>query len=228
MVDMSQFVAPRSTQLNADDLISGPINITVTKVAASGNAEQPVMVSYDGDNGRPYLPCKSMRRVMIHVWGKDAADYVGRSMTLYCDPEVMFGGMKMGGIRISNMSHIDKPTTIALTATKASRKPFTVKPLVMTPAKAAPNKAETGTAGLIERIQACQDAAALQAMSGDPALVEWRGKLAKARPDLDEQITAAFTARMEALSDDGSPHPGDVHLAGVEQDVGDMFGGASA
>jgi hypothetical protein len=28
-------------------------------------------------------------------------------MTLYCDPEVQFGGMKVGGIRISHMSDID-------------------------------------------------------------------------------------------------------------------------
>jgi hypothetical protein len=52
-------------------------------------------------------------------------------MTLYRDPTVKFGGFETGGIRISHLSHIDKPTTMALTATRASRKPFTVQPLKM-------------------------------------------------------------------------------------------------
>jgi hypothetical protein len=131
-VDMAAFTAPKSDQLNADDLIGGPRTITVTGVRANaGSAEQPVDISYEGDNGKPYKPCKSMRRVMVHIWGADARNYVGRSMTLYCDPNVQFGGMKVGGIRISHMSHIDKTQTMALTATRAKRAPFTVHPLVM-------------------------------------------------------------------------------------------------
>ena len=70
-----------------------------------------------------------MRRVLVHVWGEKGEVYVGRSITLYKDPEVMWGGVKTGGIRISHMSHIDKPMTMALTATRANRKPFTVQPL---------------------------------------------------------------------------------------------------
>ncbi len=37
--------------------------------------------------------------------------------------------MAVGGIRISHMSDIAEPITMALTATKGSRKPFTVRPL---------------------------------------------------------------------------------------------------
>jgi len=42
---------------------------------------------------------------------------------------VKWGGLEVGGIRISHMSHIDKPVTIALTATRGNKKPVTVKPL---------------------------------------------------------------------------------------------------
>jgi len=130
MIDLASTVAPKSDQLNADDLIAGPRTVTVTGVrACPDSAEQPIDISFDGDNGKPYKPCKSMRRVLIAVWGNDGAAYAGRSMTLYCDPDVTFGGMKVGGIRISHMSHIDKPQTMALTATRAKRKPFTVRPL---------------------------------------------------------------------------------------------------
>ncbi|OYU50871.1 MAG: hypothetical protein CFE27_14715 [Alphaproteobacteria bacterium PA1] len=127
MVDMSNFIAPRSDQLNADDLLAGPLTITISKVRASeGTPEQPVEVHIEGSN-KPYKPCKSMRRVMVSLWGADASQYVGRSMTLYRDPEVQFGGMKVGGIRIGEMSHIDKDAQLVLTASKTKRAPFVVK-----------------------------------------------------------------------------------------------------
>lgn len=131
MTDMK--IEPKSDQLNADDLWNGPRTVTITKVSACSSADQPIAVGYEGDDGRPYKPCKSMRRVMVALWGPDAAQYTGRSMTLYRDPDVTWGGMKVGGIRISHMSHIEREATMALTATKQSRKPFTVKPLQSPP-----------------------------------------------------------------------------------------------
>ncbi len=131
MSNMLQTVIPKSDQLNADDLIGGKaLTIKVTKVSLV-NGDQPVAINYEGDNGKPYKPCKSMRRVLIHAWGGDGAGYVGRSMTLYCDPTVKFGGADVGGIRISHLSHIERDMTMALTATRANRKPFTVKPLLV-------------------------------------------------------------------------------------------------
>lgn len=130
MTDVGLTIAPKSDQLNSDDLIQGPMTIKITKVAGNeGTPEQPINIFFEGDNGKPYRPCKSMRRVLVTIWGRDGAEYVGRSMTLYRDPEVMFGGMKVGGTRISHMSDMTKEITMALTATRANRKPFTVKPL---------------------------------------------------------------------------------------------------
>ncbi len=143
---MRQAIIPRSDQLNADDLLAGPITITVTSVSIRGGQEQPVSIHFEGDNGKPYKPCKSMSRVLVWAWGADASLYAGRSMTLYCDPTVKWGGMAVGGIRISELSHIAEPITMALTATKGSRKPFTVRPLVAPVAKdwqAEISKAET-------------------------------------------------------------------------------------
>lgn len=132
-IDMLKTIEPKTDQLNADSLVGGPRTITITGVSGHDSAEQPVSIHYEGEDGRPFKPCKSMRRVMVAVWGSDASKYIGRSMTLYCDPEVQFGGMKVGGIRISHMSHIDKAQTMALTATRSKRKPFTVEPLVTEP-----------------------------------------------------------------------------------------------
>lgn len=130
MIDMTSTIVPKSDQWNADDFLAGPKTITITRVTGNeGNKEQPINVFFTGDDGKPFRPSKSMRRVMVAVWGKDAATYAGKSMTLYRDPTVTWGGLQVGGIRISHMSHIDEPMTMALTATRSSRKPFTVNPL---------------------------------------------------------------------------------------------------
>ena len=141
MTGMLDTIIPKSDQLNADDLIGGrTMTITITNVGIKMD-EQPVSIHFDGDGGKPYKPGKSMRRVLVNVWGPDAKVYVGRKLTLYRDDNVKFGGMDVGGIRISHMSHIAAPVTMALTATKAQRRPFTVKPLAEPkPAEPSPKK----------------------------------------------------------------------------------------
>lgn len=131
MISILETIAPKSDQLSADDFIGKhPKTIKITKVSIV-KGEQPATFNYEGDEGKPYKPGLSMRRVIIHGWGDDATKYVGRSLTLYRDEKVRFGGMDVGGIRISHMSHIDHGFTLALTATRANKKPFTVKPLVV-------------------------------------------------------------------------------------------------
>ena len=129
MNDMASTIIPKSDQLNADDLIAGPITIKITGVTIRPGTEQPISISYDGDNGKPYKACKSMCRVMVTAWGADSKKYAGRSMTLYRDASVKWGGMEVGGIRISHMSDIDTALTMALTVTRANKKPFTVRPI---------------------------------------------------------------------------------------------------
>jgi len=131
MSSMLDTVIPNSQQLNADDLIGGQsrtIKITNVTIAMG---DQPVSIHYEGDGGKPYKPGKSMRRVIINAWGADTSNYIGRSMTLYRDDKVVFGGVAVGGLRISHMSHINEPLTMALTASRTNRKPFTVQPLVV-------------------------------------------------------------------------------------------------
>jgi len=136
MNDMTASTKPKTDQLNFDDFTAGPMNITITGVNINPNADmQPVSVYFEGDNNKPWKPCKSMCRVMVKGWGKDANAYVGRSLTLYGDSEVTFGKMKVGGIRISHMSHIDEGFVMALTVTKARRAAFPVKVLKVAESK---------------------------------------------------------------------------------------------
>lgn len=201
-VNMAAFTAPKSDQLNADDLIGGPRTITVTGVRANeGSAEQPVSISFEGDDNKPYKPCKSMRRVMVHVWGAQARNYVGRSMTLYCDPGVQFGGMKVGGIRISHMSHIDKPQVMALTATRAKRAPYTVQPLVVAQANPPVN------------VQAMLDQYAAAQTMGEVAALEVK------RSEIWPTVLSADKKRLK----DASCAAEDRVKKAAEQDKGDSW-----
>ena len=208
-LDMRDTIIPKSDQLNADDLIGGPLTVTITKVSRANTAEQPIAVSFDGDGGKPYFPCKSMRRVMVTVWGADAAAYVGRSMTLYRDPSVTWGGMEVGGIRISHMSNMDGPVVLALTATKKARKPYRVLPLVVDAPKPAVDPAVAIAAALVEAADKIETAEDLAAFEASESAKKRRARLAEVRPELSRDVEAAvmaararFTPAQAVVSDD--------------------------
>jgi hypothetical protein len=129
-MNITDTIEPKVDQLTADHLIGRTITIRITDVRLVAG-EQPCEIRYEGDNGLPYRPGKSMRRVLVHCWGRDERQYAGRSLTLFRDEDVQFGGLKVGGIRISHMSHIAAPVIMALTAKKGSKKAYKVLPLVV-------------------------------------------------------------------------------------------------
>ncbi len=139
MNDLSAAIVPKSDQTNADDLISGPRTIRITKVTVAAG-EQPVSVHYEGDQGKPYKPCKSMCRVLVMQWGPNGDKYVGRELTLYRDAKVTWGGMAVGGIRISHMSDIPGDVKMAITESRKTRSLITVHKLESKAAQ--PTKAE--------------------------------------------------------------------------------------
>jgi hypothetical protein len=139
-MDLTDTIIPKSDQLNAEDLLTGPRTFTVAEVK-KGTAEQPVDIHLVEFPGRPFKPSKTVRRILVSAWGAEANTYAGRRMTLYRDPAVKFGGMDVGGIRVSHLSHIDKPLTVVLAVSKGKRAPYVIKPLAdaPTPAQAAAN-----------------------------------------------------------------------------------------
>lgn len=125
--DLSPTIIPKSDQLNADQLIGGPMTVIVSEVRVSTSDEQPVIVHYEGDNGRPFKPCKTMRKLLLAAWGSDGRAWTGRAMTLYNDPSVKFGGSEVGGIRISHLSDIERDIRVSLTSTKGKKALHEVK-----------------------------------------------------------------------------------------------------
>jgi len=125
--EVRKSIVPKSDQLNADDLVTGPITVTITTVKR-GDREQPIIVEIEGH--RPYKPCKTMRRVLIAVYTDDPRNWIGKQLTLYCDPEVTWAGVKVGGIRISHVSGITEPKTFLLTQTRGKKSEVVIYPIV--------------------------------------------------------------------------------------------------
>lgn len=128
--DVTKAIAPKSDQLNADSLITGPMTIRIRDVKVS-EGEQPIWVHFDGDDNKPWKPCKTAARCLASIWGPNAAQWVGMHCTIYNDPTVTWAGAAVGGIRVSHMEGIDKPRTLQLTKTRGKKGAVTVKPLAM-------------------------------------------------------------------------------------------------
>lgn len=195
-MDLTNTIQAKSDQVNADDLISGPITVTIESVSA-GSAEQPVDIHLVERPGKAYRPSKSMRRVMVACWGKEASAYAGHRLTLYRDPSIKFGGEAIGGIKISHLSHIDKRQSIALTVKRGQRQMHIVDPLPDAPkpqpAQHLPSR---------EEVAACDDLATLQAWSAAST----------------GQRKAAIEARIaELMTDDDTPSAEEYPMSGAEE-----------
>lgn len=203
-VDMSRFIEAKSDQLNADDLIGTTRTITITRVVGC-DGDQPVAIYYEGDGGKPFKPCKTIRRVLMGVWGRYANEYVGKSMTLYRDDEVTFGGLKVGGIRIRAMSGIDKETTVVVMKSKGKKAGMKILPLTDAPASSA---------GLSLDQARCDIA---NAVSLDELKTVWSRK---AMAPHREALQADLDARKSALTDSPNAEEGRA-----DEDMGDQHDG---
>ncbi|MGO3884717.1 MAG: hypothetical protein ACTJHU_00335 [Mycetocola sp.] len=166
-MDISATTAPKSDQQNYEDYLGGPKTVTVADVRP-GTSEQPVEVHLVEFPGRPFKPSKTARRMLIAAWGKEADDYLGRRMTLYGDPTVKFGGQAVGGIRISHVSHIDKPVSIALTVTRGKRAMHTIQPL---PDNTVAHIAAFAAAASLPELQEAWQAASADGVTGNPSVI---------------------------------------------------------
>ena len=121
---------PRSDQWNADDFIGGPKTFTIAG-ATEGKAEQKYDIHLVGEK-RVWRPPPTVRRIIMAAWGTESDDWIGKRVTLILDPDVPFGPQKVGGVRISHLSHIDGELRLASTKKRGKREPVVIQPLVTT------------------------------------------------------------------------------------------------
>jgi hypothetical protein len=152
--NLKDTIIPKSDQLNADQLLGAPMTIEVTSVKRGSTDDQPISIGYVGDNGRPWKPCKSMRKVLIFAWGEDGSQWVGRMATLYNKGDVKFGGIAVGGIRISHLSHIPADIALSVNSTRGKKEPVMVKRLdASDPVQASRVKMDAAARGGMESLK---------------------------------------------------------------------------
>jgi hypothetical protein len=201
MNDMTPIIVPKSDQLNAEDFLAGPATFIIEGVAINPGSEQPVNIKLVGEP-RVWRPCKSMSRVLVAAWGPDANAYVGRSVTLYRDPKVKWGGLEVGGIRVSHLSHIERDMVMSLTATKGKRTPHKVC-VLEAPSKSQPPQQQRQTPeqwveSYIADVNKAEDLEALARVQ--QKATKALEKLAGAHPELHERAIRAGKDRADALN----------------------------
>ena len=183
-MDIQDTIAPKSEQLDAIDLVPGERTFTVREVKIAAG-EQPANVYFE-EFPRPWRPGVNMRRVLSDLWGKGRT-WPGHRITLYCDPDVQFGGKAVGGVRIRAMSHIgDKPRRVLILASQGRPDFYRVEPLAdLEAASAAPVEKP-----LTDRIEAATAAYARAAVT----VQMLEAKVALPREEWAEQTVANLEA----------------------------------
>ena len=169
-LDVTNAIQPKSDQLNADSLLTGPRTIKIRDVKIS-DSEQPIAIFFDGDSGKPWKPCKTAARCLATIWGSDARKWIGQSCTIFNDHTVTWAGAVCGGIRVSHMDGINAPRKLQLTKTRGVKGGVTILPLSTEP---------------VEKIDVpgAQAAALKQAKCGKDKFTEWW----QANPNLRDAV----------------------------------------
>ena len=195
MTDVTNAIAPKSDQLNADDLLQ-PRTIKITDVSVQATPEQPISIRFEGDNNRPWKPCKTAARCLATIWGTNSAQWVGLSCTIFNDPTVTWAGAAVGGVRVSHMQGIDKPRTLQLTKTRGKKGAVTIQPLILADAPPPPDPKP-----------AQDDARQAATLGRDGFMVWWKanpGAHDMVKPIMDE-LKATMTTSDAASNDDEPP-----------------------
>ena len=154
----------KTDQWNNEDFAAGSRVFTISHVT-EGKEQTPYDIHFTDGDDKCWRPSNGMLEVLFRIWGDEAKAWAGHQVELYQDAAVKVGAMVTGGIRIRAISHIDKPMSPVITVSRGTRKPYTVKPLVNTPAPAPTTlRDESGRSWLTELTLAGDDLEAVASL----------------------------------------------------------------
>lgn len=133
-VPLQRLVEANSDQINAADIMGEPITATIEGYKIKPGDKQVIELKLSGQD-KPWRPCLTIRRILVNVWGH-YTDWPGHALTLYCDQSVVYGGEKVGGIRVSHMDGISEAKHIMIKKNKKSYMEYVVQPLTLNTAPA--------------------------------------------------------------------------------------------
>jgi hypothetical protein len=194
VIDISSAIKANSDQFNGDDFLDSPQSFKISNVTFDNSREQKVWIFFEGETKKSYRASKTYLRVMESIWNtRNAALWIGHELTLYRDPDIYFGKEKTGGIAISHMDGIDRPTVVIVIKSRGKKRAITIKPFI---SKDAPK---------ID-VEAVNAAAREAAAQGKLAFTDWWKANASTRdlvkPIMDE--LKASVAKADAAPTEGN------------------------
>ncbi len=154
-------IKKNTDQLNYEDFLGGVTRVVTITNVEKGRKEAQYDISIEGDD-RYWRPPATVLKLLVLAYGDDDSNWIGKRAQLFGDPDVKMKGQKVGGIRISHLSDIEKPLTASLTVTRGQSAVFTVQPIPASAMKMLDLKAEWKTADPERRKAIEAEVAALQ------------------------------------------------------------------
>jgi hypothetical protein len=150
MEDMNirEFLTIKSDRLNYENFIMGAKEFKISKLAKkTDQGKARLLIYFEGHEATPYWPSLGMIKCLSSPdgWGESPfSEWIGRSMTLFGEPTVVYAGKEIGGIQISHISHIKTEYSTKITLRRGMRIDFTIEPIaVMSAAPAKPARPAT-------------------------------------------------------------------------------------
>ena len=143
-------------------------------------------------------PAAEALRVLIAAFSDDPKQWIGQRMTLFCDPDVLWAGVKVGGIRISHLSGLEHPRTFMLTQSRGKRSEVTVRPIGADKPALTPEEQEYVTAATAE----LQGAASIDELRIYGQVIKGKSK------PIQDALRPVYAARKQELSKPPGAEPG--------------------
>lgn len=203
MSDISHLIIAKSDRLNAVDIVGGPKLITITSVDVP--KEGPIVVHFEGENGRPWIiGNKTVPRILGKLWTNDSKKWVGHSVEVHYDPDVIYAGEQVGGIRPHAATGIDTTQIIKLKEKRGPKgKVFEIQPLKIQGGKSKPETVQFSMAAYekaIEKVLARSQTAEELSNSWD-RMADWRKQAAQSDRDKATELRESVQAKIASLTE---------------------------
>ena len=199
---LAEVLAPESDTLAGDDLIAGPRVITIKAICVEKGQDRPLIINFHGDEGRPFKPCKTTARTLASLWGGDFEKWVGRSVELYRDPDVVYAGKNTGGVRVKAVSDITQRQDVPERLNGKQVKVRKIEPLKVQSPHPEPQK-DTPQDAADKLVSNIGRAPSLEKLNdwfaGKPT--QTLEKLESNSSDLADKVKAALKAKREAFAE---------------------------
>lgn len=209
MTDISHTLIAKSDQLNAVDVIGAEKVLTITSVDVKQSGDQPVIIHYEGEAGRPWKPCLTVRRILSELWTRQSDNWVGQSVSVHRDPTVKWAGEPHGGIRPHAATGLDSTVVIKLKEERGGKpKAFEIKPLRMTTATKSEPRAVVQFS--MENYRAAVDKIVKESQTADELttrwdrMSDWRKQAAQTDRELATEIRGMVDGQIAHLTNDAS------------------------